>query len=219
MNTKNTLKEKKYWNKFYTDNINNKEFMIPSQFCCLMATEIESGKSIAEFGCGNGRDSIFLARHGFNIMAMDLSDDVVAINNDKSKDYDNISFFCGDVSRQEDVSMLLSETRLHSKTKNIIIYSRFFLHSLDDRQEDIFLGALSDEMIEGDIIYFEFRVNEDLATKKIYENHFRRFVNSDKLLERLISLNFDISYHTVGIGMAKYHKEDPVVARVITVKR
>jgi tellurite methyltransferase len=219
MNTKNTLKEKKYWNKFYTDNINNKDFMIPSQFCCLMATEIDTSKSIAEFGCGNGRDSIFLARHGFNVMAMDLSDKGVAINNDKIKDYDNISFFCGDVSRQEDVSMLLDETRLHSKAKNIVIYSRFFLHSLDDRQESIFLGALSDGMIKGDLIYFEFRENADLVTQKIYEDHFRRFVNSDKLLERLISLNFDINYHAVGTGMAKYHEEDPIVARVMAVKQ
>lgn len=219
MDIKNTLEEKRYWDKFYTDNINNKEFMIPSQFCCLMATEINANQSIAEFGCGNGRDSIFLARHGFNVVAMDLSSKVVAINNKKTKDYDNISFYRGDVSIREDVSMLLNEARLRSKTPNITVYSRFFLHSLDDKQEAILLGALSDVMVEGDIVYFEFRTNEDIETKKIYESHFRRFVNVDKLLDRLALLNFVINYHTTGAGMAKYHDEDPVVARLIVVKK
>jgi len=59
----------------------------------------------------------------------------------------------------------------------------FFLHSLDDKQESIFLESLSDATIKGDLIYFEFRTNEDLATQKIYEGHFRRYVNSDELLK------------------------------------
>jgi SAM-dependent methyltransferase len=218
MNAKEISKEQTYWDSFYLENSNNRLFSIPSQFCCLMATEITTGTCIAEFGCGNGRDSIFLARHGFNVVAMDLSIEAIKQNNLHTQSHDSISFHCGDVSSQKDVYFLISEARKNSKTKNITVYSRFFLHSLDEEQENAFIKFLSEKLIKGDQLYFEFRTSQDLETKKIYENHFRRFVIADDFLSKLTQYNFKVKYHIEGTGMAKYKDEDPVVARFIATK-
>ena len=218
MTTKKVITEKEYWNKFYQEHSKNILFSIPSQFCCLMATEINTDKGIAEFGCGNGRDSIFLARHGFDVVAMDLSSEAITQNNSNTKDYPNIAFYSGDVSKQEDVNLLLDKARAISKDKNTVVYSRFFLHSLDDAQENSFLQSLSETLIKEDQIYFEFRTNQDENTKKVYENHFRRFVHADKFLEKLKQHGFEVNYHIEGIGMAKFKNEDPVVARFMATK-
>jgi tellurite methyltransferase len=127
----------------------------------------------------------FLARHGFRVVAMDLSNEAIKQNNTHTEQYDNVSFYCGDVSKQEDVALLLDKARIISNTNNIVVYSRFFFHSLSENQEDIFLEKLSKELIKNDKIYFEFRVTKDSGVKKIYENHFRRFINSDIFSKKL----------------------------------
>lgn len=214
MSTKNTKKEINYWDVFY----NNFLFDIPSQFCVLTSTEVDITTSIIEFGCGNGRDSIFLARHGYQVLGIDLSSEAINTNTIKVKDYDNISFKQGDVSNQND----LTETIESVKNKcngTIVVYSRFFLHTLDNKQEKLFMQTLSNTLSRGDMIYFEFRSKEDTDIRKIYSGHYRRFVDTDALIEDLVrSYIFKIEYCITGQGMAKYKSEDPFVTRVIATK-
>ena len=214
---KESSEEISYWNNFYATHYAKKVLSIPSQFCCLMATEIEMNDVIVEFGCGTGRDSIFLANNDFNVLAMDSSPVVIEKNTEITKSISNISFYCVDVAIKNDVVELLNQGRKISN-KNIIVYSRFFLHSLDNKQESIFIECLSEELIKGDKLYFEFRTNLDFNRKKIYENHFRRFVDNKKLINNLKNYGFDINYHFEGAGMAKYKQEDPVVGRIVAEK-
>ena len=85
MNEKNIGREKDYWNTFYSQF----NYSIPSQFCALMASEISTKTKIIEYGCGNGRDSIFLAKNGYNIYALDLSEEAINKNIEKSKEIKN----------------------------------------------------------------------------------------------------------------------------------
>ena len=55
--TKKIGKESNYWNNFYA----KWDIGVPSQFCVLVATEADKSRPMVEFGCGNGRDSIYLA--------------------------------------------------------------------------------------------------------------------------------------------------------------
>jgi hypothetical protein len=54
--------EHSYWNNFYLGKF---DVGVPSQFCILLATEADKERPIVEFGCGNGRDSIYLACQSF----------------------------------------------------------------------------------------------------------------------------------------------------------
>ena len=60
MTEKNITTEKDYWNSFYSEN----GVVMPSQFCALFVSEIDSDALVIEFGCGNGRDALFLALRG-----------------------------------------------------------------------------------------------------------------------------------------------------------
>ena len=82
------------------------------------------------------------------------------------------------------------------------------------------MSALSKSLKEGDRLFFEFRSIEDHDVEKIYENHFRRFVDTQQYLKSLTSdFNFDVLYSITGQGMAKYKEEDPFVTRIIATKK
>jgi tellurite methyltransferase len=206
--------ESDYWDNFYT----KWDIDIPSQFCVLVATEADKARPFVEFGCGNGRDSIYLARHGFSVFSGDLSKEAIAHNTKKEGGEGNpnnrVNFHVCDVADAKDVMSLIEEAR-GEQGSLLTLYNRFFLHSIDDDQERMFLTTLSEATKTGDRLYMEFRCSLDADLDKVYGDHYRRYVETSKLVTLLKELNFDISYEITGQGMAKYKKEDPFVSRLI----
>ena len=218
MNFKKLSQESKYWDNFYSDNYNKKILTIPSQFCCMVANEIDENKVVVEFGCGSGKDSFFLSKICKSVLAMDVSSVVIEKNNQKINDINYISFFCGDVSNEKDVELILKKAKSISLDGKIVLYSRFFIHSLDENQETLFLRYISKNLNEGDKLYFEFRTEQDLTKEKTFQNHYRRFINADLFYQKLLENGFEVIYFIEGIGMAKCKKEDPIIARFIAIK-
>ncbi len=104
--------------------------------------------------------------------------------------------------------------------KDVIFYSRFVMHSIDDEQELMFLEILSNCMRLDEVVYFEFRSKEDSDLKKHYGGHFRRYVDTDDFKKLLINkFGFAIDYSITGKGMAKFQEEDPFVSRLIVRKK
>jgi SAM-dependent methyltransferase len=207
--------ESKYWNNFYA----KFNVAIPSQFCVLTASEADKTKPVIEFGCGNGRDSIYLARIGFKVYSGDLSEEVITHNIKKVDGAENtnpVQFQLCDVSKADDVKALVEKARSENKESCLTLYNRFFLHSLDDDQERAFLTALSKVTVAGDVLYMEYRCTLDAQVDKLYKGHYRRYVDTAKLVDTLESeLGFKVSYERTGQGMAKYKSEDPFVSRLI----
>ena len=112
-----------------------------------------------------------------------------------------------------------ARTESGSSLSNVTVYTRFFLHSIDEVQEAKFFKALSDVLVAGDMLYFEFRSKEDEVLDKVHgKGHYRRYVDTPVMMESLKTLGFDLQYHITGLGMAKYKNEDPFVSRIIATK-
>jgi SAM-dependent methyltransferase len=214
---KAVTKERDYWDNFYT----RWDIDIPSQFCVLVATEAEKERPFVEFGCGNGRDSIYLARHGFRVFSGDLSAEAIDHNIQKEggpHQNPRVTFHVCDVANPQDVKSLINEAR-GTGGALLTLYNRFFLHSIDDDQERLFLTALSEATKTGDRLYMEFRCSLDADLDKVHGDHYRRYVETSKLITLLKELGFDVSYEITGQGMAKYQKEDPFVSRLIVDRK
>ena len=56
MTAGNIEQRKTYWREFYRQ----RHSLVPSQFCALVASEIDFHATIVDWGSGNGRDSLFL---------------------------------------------------------------------------------------------------------------------------------------------------------------
>jgi len=216
--------EKDYWKTFYSKaNIPS----VPSQFCALVATEINKSThtSIVEFGCGNGRDSEYFSslQEDLRVFGSDLSEDVIT-KNSIEKTRHGAEFFVCDCTDEKDVGNLIEKahnnTNGNNDTNKIVVYNRFFLHTIDEKQEEKFLTALGHHMKTDDKLYMEFRCDLDEALPKVYgTSHYRRYVVTKDLVEFLKTLSFDIEYERTGQGMAKYKNEDPFVSRIIAVKK
>ena len=217
MTNTNVRTNKGYWNKFYKD----LTLSVPSQFCAMVAVEIPDNATIIEFGCGNGRDSLYFASQGYKVSAMDLSEEAIAAcsKSASNQKFSHSKFQVGSLDKEEDITSIFETARnLAGDEEEIVGYSRFVMHSINDEQEFAFMRHLGNSMLSGEKIYFEFRSFEDAKLQKTYDNHYRRFVKTEKFIEAMISLEFNLDYQITGQGMAKYKTEDPFVSRLIFTK-
>ncbi|TDR23232.1 class I SAM-dependent methyltransferase [Marinicella litoralis] len=217
MTEKNIDYNKQYWNEFYKNN----HKLTPSQFCVSVLTELADQTCLVELGSGNGRDSFYFSSQGFVTVAMDLSKQAIESCKQQAtqRKIKHASFYQGDLTSSSDVGHVIAKARTDKKEGgDMAFYSRFVMHSLDDEQEQAFLGILSEQVLSGEKVYFEFRSKEDENLDKHFGNHYRRYVDTAVFKQRLDAAGFELEYEVIGQGMAKYKEEDPFVARFIARK-
>ena len=204
----------KYWREFYK----RRRSLVPSQFCVLVASEIDPRATIVDCGSGNGRDSLFFATQGHQTIAMDLSIEALRSGDHEAKQrglHDRAVFLPGDLSSRADVGNAVQIARSRGSGRSLVFYCRFVLHSLDDTEENRFLLNVSEFMTPNEYIFFEFRTREDVNRKKHYPGHFRRYLDTESFERKLEEhARLTVEYSVTGIGMAKFKEEDPVVSRV-----
>jgi len=138
-----------------------------------------------DLGAGNGRDAGWLNESSFfKVTGFDKNYNNI-LNNVYKKSLKQVikQFYCPE-----------------------IVYSRFFLHSITNKE------IVS--IIKWTQVFFiaEFRIKGDKP--KLYTDHKRNLIDLGWLVNKLLDNNFRILKLEVGKGLAKYKNEDPLVARV-----
>ncbi|MBO4748847.1 MAG: class I SAM-dependent methyltransferase [Lachnospiraceae bacterium] len=91
------LNESIDWNTFYGERVMKAPFLVNNTLPDKMITEFVATHSIGdavEFGCGEGRNAIFLAKKGIDVVAIDSSDVAIRNAKDKAEGLDNVRFIC-----------------------------------------------------------------------------------------------------------------------------
>lgn len=110
---------------------------------------------------------------------------------------------------------------------NLLAYSRFTIHAINQKQERMLLGSMARALKPGGKFFIEVRsVHDPLYGKGealernafFYDNHYRRFLVLDELTEALRQAGFRIEYAREQTGFAPYGNDDPPVIRVVAVK-
>jgi len=200
--------EKEYWDKFYKQEM-FKDVLPPSQFAAFTAGMLSTKEVLViDYGCGTGRDSIFLANYVEKVIAVDqvnsISDNLIDCN-------DKLTF-CYPKELEKKVK------KYRNKGLTSIIYARFFLHALDESEQDLFLDFCNKLLFQGELLFFEFRTTEDEALEKETKKHYRRYQSLRHLCLALKEKGFDVVYSIEGKGYAVYKKDDAIVARVVAQK-
>ncbi|GGE81774.1 class I SAM-dependent methyltransferase [Priestia taiwanensis] len=209
-----------YWNEFY------KRFYIEeeSTFCSYIKSRIDKDTLIIDIGCGTGQDIRSFYREGFCVTGIDRSLEVINSNNNviKQAGYrDSIDFKQVDISSESELSKFIQEKleEARGRKKKLLVYSRFFLHSINQQTEEVLLKTLAKQLDNGDLFAAEFRTIEDANKEKVYNNHYRRFVDSEQLVKNLEEVyRFEVLEYTKGTGFSIYKGEDPYLARIIARK-
>lgn len=207
---------KNYWEEFYKDQ--NKELK-PSLFAKYVKSDVLSHhKTLIEFGCGNGRDAIFFANEGLTVHAIDQCENEIKFLSHRYKQLGNIAFQSADFSN------------LGSNHKFDVVYSRFTLHSVGKEQEEKALIWAFDNLNPNGVLCIEvrgqkneiYKLGEKVVGEEhayIYNNHYRRFLNFDRLCDFIESLGFNICFSAEEKGFAPFNGEDETYIRIIAVKQ
>lgn len=122
--------------------------------------------------------------------------DVIGIDRyTKPKDVKNASFIQNDF------------TRLSFYQRPV--YARFLLHSIESLEIITLL-----EMVRS-LVMLEFR---NVGDKPKLYRHERNLIDGNVIFEILVKMGFEIIYFKIGMGMAKYKTENPLICRIIARK-
>jgi ubiquinone/menaquinone biosynthesis C-methylase UbiE len=210
--------EKKYWDEYYKEKVT---VDIPSQFSVFVANECRDSSVVIDIGCGNGRDTFFFKSMGFNVIGVDSSASAIDICDKKNRESlgGDGKFFVSDVESLDLFNKLKNAINDFKSFNSIIIYSRFFLHAINESQENHFINLLSNLLTEfSGSVALEFRTQRDEQQKKVTAAHYRRFVDPVKFFSKIEKSGFDVDYFAEGFGFAKYKQDDAHVARFILKK-
>lgn len=206
-------KKPNYWNSYYnSDAVPD----LPSQFCVFMANEFPALRSVIEFGCGNGRDSLFFARHGKSVLGIDASEAAIQVCEEKAtRDALDARFFNARIE-SESCFEIVKNGLSAIGSGELLIYARFFLHAIDEKAEFNFLTILSSLLKErSGVVGLEFRTQRDSSQVKVTPDHYRRFINVPAFAARASEFGLQCKYSTEGFGMAKYRDDDAHVGRLV----
>lgn len=206
--------DKKYWEKYYKT---KKVTESPSPFAMFVLEKyITKNSSLIELGCGNGRDSIFFAKNKISVKAIDQCENEICTLNQKNT-LSNLHFICADFTK-------LGATEYFDN-----IYSRFTLHSISEPEESRVFKWAFQQLNPNGILSIETRGKKNELYKLgkqvegerdayIYEDHYRRFVDIEKLTDKLIKMGFKIIYAEEKSGFAPFNDTDFKFIRVIAKK-
>jgi len=220
ISNKETHKNSTYWDNFYK----NQKINLESSFCNTIRNKLQSDLIIVDIGCGLGRDSFSFATEGYDVFGIDGSQEAISINTKVAEENPPkgiIHFSTLDLSDEKSLKeMLLKVTKkAELENKRIVLYLRFLLHAIDDETEKILLDTLAENTPTGTYFAAEFRTAEDAIKSKVYDDHYRRFVETDTFLVNLINRGFTVNEFYKGTGLSIYKDEDPFLARVMAEKR
>ena len=202
-----------YWDEYYAARADVRR-PLPSQFATFVANELTEPTRIVEFGCGTGRDSVFFALYGHDVVGVDGSEQAVKASQALADALGLPARFLAANVDDADLADRVGPARGRS-----LVYARFFVHAITDEEEERFLEAAARVATPGDMLAVEYRTVRDSSGAKVTERHYRRFVTPATFDARALSKGFDAVYNVEGFGFAKYKQDDAYVARALFVKR
>ncbi len=208
--------DRHYWENFYKLHGTVKK---PSPFAeFVMDKHLTAGDTLAELGCGNGRDSIFFAEQGVIVTAIDQCQEEMDSLSKATEDLENITFACADFTKLAPIGNLDA------------VYSRFTLHSVTEDGEDSTIAWAKENLAEEGLLLIEARGQKNALFGKgepvpdvpgafIHDDHFRRFINFDALQKKLQTEGFTISYAAEEPGFSPFNGEDQAFIRIVAQKQ
>jgi SAM-dependent methyltransferase len=137
------MNSENFWNNIYARNLTR----IPDENDPMLVTAIEyfgdiAGKRLLDLGCGDGRSSLFFAKRGANVVAIDISE--VAIK--------NLSEFCQANQIENITPIQHSAFEITNLEPFDLVFGNMILHHIEPF--DVFAEVLRKSIVPGGKAYF-----------------------------------------------------------------
>ena len=208
-----------YWADFYA----HAEFDSGSRFFDFVSSRDDLPTTVIDLGCGDGRDAIAHAMTGSRVFGVDRSH--VAVRHAQAKAeqlglVDRLTFVAADVADATALGGVLAKARAEAGGGAVLIYLRFFLHSITEETQRALLDGIHAQAEPGDALAAEFRTEQDKDSEKVYTKHYRRFQNGPAFgVELAERYDYELLEEVEGRGLSPYRDEDPHLYRVLARRR
>ena len=213
--------DKIYWNNYYQQHGKDKGISKHSSYAqfCVDNFFTKKKMNIVELGSGNGRDAIFLAHHGHNVIAIDQS--TTAIDIEKQSLHAEI----GQNLNPKALDFIQEDYTQYEKID--VFYSRFTIHSITKDDEELLLPNIYNALNSNGLFCIEVRTTKDPLygvgescgeNTFITDNHKRRFINSRVFRKQVLDLGFKELYFIEKDNLSIYKNDNPVLMRIILQK-
>ncbi|MEP4247551.1 class I SAM-dependent methyltransferase [Tateyamaria sp.] len=205
-----------YWNAYYAE---KKKPAVPSQFATFVLNEFSHIDRFIDIGCGDGRDSLFFATYGKEVLGLDGSSSAVDFCTKTATDR-GLRTASFDTLNLDDANAIQTFAQQgDASSQDAIVYARFFLHAINETAQENFLTLAASLIGENGRVCLEFRTPRDEFQTKVTAAHYRRYVDPIALILEADKHGLDCAYMAEGFGFAKYKSDDAYVARIVFQKR
>ena len=207
--------DKQYWDKFYKKHSSRGDISDCSTFASFCSDNFfnKKSKTIVDLGCGNARDAKHFAKNHL-VYGIDQSiDDQVAHTN---------KLPCLKLIKQD---FVYGEYNFSEKVD--VFYSRFTIHSITEGDQKELLLKVYNNLGSGGLFCIEVRTTKDpkfgvgkhiCDTTYFNDGHTRRFIDSQKFVNTVLSLGFKLIYFNEQDDLSIYKEDNPVLMRIILEK-
>lgn len=207
--------DKQYWDNFYKNHSSRDDISECSTFASFCCDNFfnKKPKTIVDLGCGNARDAKHFARKHI-VYGLDQSIDKEVVNSNKSS-----------------LLKLLEQDFVHDQydfcEKVDVFYSRFTIHSITESDQKELVLKVYNTLNTGGLFCIEVRTTKDpkfgagkhiCDTTYFNDGHTRRFINSQKFVNTVLSLGFKLLYFNEQDNLSIYKDDNPVLMRIILEK-
>jgi SAM-dependent methyltransferase len=180
----------------------------------------EPAPRLVDVGCGNGRDAVFFARQGYEVLGFDYSDVALRqsrrlarrrIRNAERRDstrFERIDL--GDLRQT-----LIAGSVLARDSRPVAMYARFLLSALEDPSRRRLWRMASMALRGGGRLYLEFRTPKDAGPTHRFPAAHRRFVDPRQVRREIEAAGGTVEYAEQGRGRARFEDEDPYLCRMV----
>ena len=183
----------------------------PSSFAQFVVERYKDFELIIDCACGNGRDTTWFSHVGLRSIGLDAAMSSITVAKRHSKaQKSQIEFICMDLTDKSFFNILCEKISNPWKT---ILYSRFFHHAIDSLDEEKFVDNILPFLKSGSIYCMESRAVGDEVHKKLYGQHYRRFISLEKLSLLFSERGVSLIYSQISRGLARLETEDPMILR------
>ncbi len=214
-------KDTVYWNEYYQQKpeILNECSPFAREMQKLICDRTEAGemKYLLDLGCGNGRDSLFFAGNRIHVVGIDASNVAIEMLERTHGDDEYLEFICDD---------FVTANVLFQREYDYC-YSRFTLHAISEKQEEQLIRNVYKALKKNGLFMIEARTIHDQIygmgdpverNAFIYNKHYRRFIDPEEIIQKVIKIGFTIVYSEESNGFSKTEIEDPVLLRLVLRK-
>lgn len=212
--TRGNVSNREHWWPFYFGVGGASVSDRPSPFASWVHEREPSPVTIVDIGSGTGRDSLWFARQGHDVLGLDYipaaTDQAGRAAAGEGLPARFVTFNLHDVRQ-----VLAMGGELAHRPAPPVLYARFLVHALQDEGRRALWRLASMCLRRGGHFYLEFRTDANEQEEKVYGEHYRRYLSGDAVVAEIEEWGGRVTYREEGHGLAVYKDEDPHVCRVV----